>query len=139
MPRITGIVFATALIISVPVLAHHSLQATFDVSQQVQVSGVVNEYRFVNPHARLSLEVQTDDGRTERWVAEGGAVQVLRRKGWTGDEFSPGDRVTVDGNPAKDGSLYLNILSIRFTDGRNLTFEDIDFDAIDELRRERRR
>lgn len=121
-----------------PAVAHHSLQATFDTGRQIEIAGVVAEYTFVNPHARIVVDAETDDGRVERWVAEGGAVQVLRRKGWTGDEFRPGDRVVIDGNPAKDGSRLLSILTIGLPDGRDLTLEDIDFEGIDELRRARR-
>ena len=130
------LIFSLAAILSLPVLAHHSLQAAFDTSQQVRISGVVTEYVFVNPHVRILIDADIADGSVERWVAEGGAVQVLRRKGWNGDEFAPGDRVVVNGNPARDGSRMLNILTVGLPDGRDLTLEGIDFDAIDELRRQ---
>jgi hypothetical protein len=138
MFRGPGLYASLTIALCGPALAHHSLQASFDTSQQIEIEGIVNEYIFINPHAVIVMNVATDDGGTERWVAEGGAVSVLQRKGWTGDEFTPGDRIRVKGNPAKNGSHLVSILSIGSADGRSLTTEGIPFAEIDELRRQSR-
>ena len=38
------------------------------------------------------------------WALEGRAPSVLLRAGWTKDSLKPGETVTVDMSPAKDGS-----------------------------------
>lgn len=138
MFRGPGLYALVTIAVCVPALAHHNLQASFDTSQQIDIEGVITEYRFINPHAAIVMDVATENGSTERWIAEGGAVSVLQRNGWTGDEFAPGDRIRVKGNPAKNGSRLLSILSIGSSDGRSLTTTGIPFEAIDELRRQSR-
>jgi len=83
--------------------AHHSTNDIYDNSQTVEITGVVKEWRFVNPHPFLVLEVAAPDGRTEEWdVSFGGsAVAPLRRRGYAADTFEPGDVIVARGAPAR--------------------------------------
>lgn len=122
----------------VPGAAHHSAAAVYVMTQQITIDGVVTKYGFVNPHARVYLDVSKPDGAVEQWMAEGGSPIVLRRQGWNGQELKPGDRVKITGNPARDGSRLIHWLTIRLPNGSDLYGEDIDFGAIDKLRQQRR-
>ena len=42
---------------------HHSFSAVYDDKRAVTVSGVVTQFRFVNPHAMLHLDVTDDSGK----------------------------------------------------------------------------
>jgi hypothetical protein len=99
----------------------------------------VTKYGFVNPHARVYLDVTIASGGVEQWMAEGGSPIVLRRLGWNGQEIKVGDRVKITGNPSRDGSKLIHWLTIQRPDGSTLFGEDIDFAAVDKLRQQRRK
>ena len=124
----------------VPVVdAHHSPGSLYHMDRMVTVEGVVTEYLFINPHARIHFDVVNSAGEIEKWMAEGGTPNALARLfGWDGSEIEEGDRITIRGNPPRDGSNLVHWLTITFPDGRQLYGEDIDFDAIEDLRRRRR-
>ena len=75
-------------------------------------SGVVTEFWFANPHARIYLEVTNDDGTVEEWMAEGGSRNVLIRRGWNEDTIQPGTELIVTGSPSRDGSNAVGWQSI---------------------------
>jgi hypothetical protein len=84
-----------------PAAAHHSF-AMFDNSKTVTYSGVVKEVQWANPHVWVELVV-TDNGKTDTYHFEGGAVPVLKRVGWTRDSVKSGDKLTVATHPFRDG------------------------------------
>jgi hypothetical protein len=106
--------------LSTTAMAHHSPAAHFVLSKRVAITGTVVEYRFENPHALVVLDVAREDGGVERWVAEGGNTSALQHLGWTGNEISPGDEITVLGNPSRDGSRTINWQTITVSGGRRL-------------------
>ena len=117
----SGLIFALAALVTVPpVWAHHNFAAHYRQDEIVQVSGVVREFRFVNPHVRVYLEVTTEAGDTETWMAEGDASVALRRSGWTADQLKPGDRITVVGNPSRYGDNMMGWDTVRLADGTDL-------------------
>ncbi len=119
--------------------AHHSPASLYHMDQTVTVEGVVTDYLFINPHARIHFDVTNDSGIVEQWMAEGGTPNALARLfGWDGTEIKEGDRIAIFGNPPRDGSNLIHWLTITFPDGRQLYGEDIDFSAIEQLRRQRR-
>ena len=63
-----------------PTLAHHSF-AMFDRDNQVDLEGVVREFRFVNPHTFIYLVVKHDDGSTVTWTLEGQSPSPSRPRG----------------------------------------------------------
>ena len=128
-----------AVLLALPVQAHHSPASLYHMDQTVMVEGVVTKYLFINPHARIHLDVVGSSGDVEQWMAEGGTPNALARLfGWNGSEIKEGDRVTIFGNPPRDGSNLIHWLTITFPDGRQLYGEDIDFGAIERLRRRQR-
>ena len=80
-------------------LAHQNSAPLYDASRSVTVEGIVKEFRFINPHARVHVTVVDANGKSVEWMAEGANAGVLRRLGWTGNEMKPGDRVTINRAP----------------------------------------
>ena len=107
----------TGLVATTPAAAHHNAAAHYQLDGVIEVSGVITEFRLVNPHSRLYLEVTNDNGEVERWMAEGDASVALRRSGWTADQFKAGDEVHIVGRPSHDGSNMLEWETITLTDG----------------------
>src|SRR5258707_15777774 len=70
--------------------AHHSF-AMFDNQHPIEISGAVKEFRFVNPHSVLIVEVKSADGVVKDWTLEGPAPGIRLRQGVTAKTFRPGD------------------------------------------------
>ena len=83
-----------------PAAAHHSA-AAFDTQKQTSVTGKVVEYRYMNPHIYLTLEVTRGDGTKQRMEVEAGAASVLNALGFTRDKLKVGDIVTIAGSPSR--------------------------------------
>jgi Family of unknown function (DUF6152) len=98
--------------------AHHSFAVFFDTQDKlVKVTGVVKDFRFSNPHGVITLLVPKGNG-TVVWRAETNSPSILRRRGWSQDSLHSGDRVTLSGWPAKDGTNYIRLQSAQLSDGR---------------------
>jgi hypothetical protein len=104
-----------------PTLAHHSF-AMFDRDNQVDLEGVVQEFRFANPHTFIYLAVKQDDGSTVTWSLEGQSPSSLVRDGWTSKTLKVGDELKMRIAPlrsgAPGGAWAANQISFR--DGRVL-------------------
>ena len=87
-------------------LAHHG-NAAFESSKTVAVKGTVTEFAFLNPHCQVYFEVKNDKGEIEKWQGELTAPAKLQRAGWTKRSLKPGDAVSIEGNPAKNGAHTL--------------------------------
>jgi hypothetical protein len=111
--------------ISAAALAHHSFAVFFDAERMVTVSGTVTEFQFRNPHGLIRLTTQ-DQGKEQVWRAETNSPSILERRGWTRDSLKAGDRITVEGWPARDGSNYLRMRKVTRADG---TPVGVPFDA----------
>jgi hypothetical protein len=81
--------------------AHHASAPHFDNTKPVSIEGVITEFRLVNPHAYLYLDVMDADGNVVNWNCEMSAASSLRRHGWTKELFSPGIGVKIEGIAAR--------------------------------------
>ena len=111
---------ATAGLIAAPMVAqaHHSFAVYFDSSKEVTLTGKVTAFRFTNPHGIISFEVTDAQGKVQEWRAETNAPVVLQRRGWKRDSVKPGETITVDGWPARDGKPYIRLRRAVHEDGR---------------------
>src|SRR3984957_15514917 len=92
------------LVSAVPMLAHHSFAAEYDSAKPMKITGTVSKVEGMNPHARFYVDVKEANGTVSNWNFELGAIPVLLKQGWTKNSLKTGDRVTVEGSLAKDGS-----------------------------------
>ena len=110
--------------------AHHSNEYHFDPDVGVTVSGTVRMFRFINPHARLLVDVTGDDGSVVTWDCEMAGSNGLMRRGWTENVFQPGDEIVIQGIAARRHETECYFDSAEFADGRVVTLGDIfDSDA----------
>jgi hypothetical protein len=98
--------------------AHHSFAVFFNTDDKVfKVSGVVKDFQFRNPHGVITLVVPEPGGST-LWRAETNSPSFLRRRGWTPDSIHVGDKVTLEGWPARDGSKYFRLRAAWLANGQ---------------------
>jgi hypothetical protein len=88
--------------------AHHGTAGIYQQDVVVQLKGKVKEWRFVNPHPNLKLEVADDKGVVHEWdVSYGGsAVSHLKKRGYSAETFKPGDIIIVKGHPTILKDVY---------------------------------
>ena len=113
----SSVVAITILMGAVPVFSHHG-NSDYDLKTKITLSGTVADFFFINPHSILRFTVQNDQGKSEEWQGELQSPNMLARKGhWTKDTVKPGDRITIFGCPAKNGSKSLMVKKIQVGDG----------------------
>jgi hypothetical protein len=91
-----------ALLPGAAALAHHSF-AMFDPDKVMTLTGTVKEFRWVNPHSALFVQVDGSSDPDKLWAVEMTSPSNLTRRGWTRTTLKPGDRVSVEINPLRDG------------------------------------
>jgi hypothetical protein len=114
--RISAAVALAALLASAGVRAHHSFSAEFDVGRPVEITGTVTEIEWTNPHAWVHLEVVAADGNREQWAVELLGINSLVRSGMSPRNVSAGDKLTVTGFGARNGTNTANASSVTRTD-----------------------
>jgi hypothetical protein len=113
-----------ALVLTLPVEAHHSFTNFWQMDRTVMVTGVVKSLKLVNPHPELVVEVTTESGEVETWTITGRATGTgILRAGWSIDTVPVGVTVTIDGNPSRrEGARALAAGRIIFEDGNEVWF-----------------
>ena len=105
-----------------PTLAHHS-RAMFDMGKNVTYRGVVEEYRWQNPHSHIVVRVAAgaaDRSTVGTWTVEASAINLMTTGGWTKTTYKPGDPITVVAHPSKDGSDLVLLFYATKADGTRL-------------------
>ena len=98
--------------------AHHSISTLYDSSRQVTIEGIVAEFRLVNPHPFLFIDVKGRTGETQQWQLEMDNRRELVSIGVTASTFKPGDLVVVTGSLARRSGQKLYLLRLdRRADG----------------------
>jgi hypothetical protein len=102
--------------------AHHNTRAQYDPDNPVTVQGKVVEFVMINPHSRIEVAVEDDQGHVENWLVEAGAASVMYRRGWRTDDLRPGVTVTATGWPAVDGSPEMSLIRLESEGGKVLEY-----------------
>lgn len=115
------LIIATALVaLSAPLFAHHSFAAQYDANKPITLKGIVTRFEWTNPHARIFIDVSDDKGNVTNWNLELGSPNILARAGWTRKALAVGDKVTVEGALAKDGSKMANARTVTLASGKTV-------------------
>jgi hypothetical protein len=101
-----------------PLSAHHSWPVSN--ARLVTVKGKVIEFMWANPHPMITLEVQVNDGRTEKWQIGGPALYRMESNGWTKTTVKTGDVITGIGYQYADGQKIIRLERVVLADGKEL-------------------
>ena len=103
---------------TVPMSAHHSWPV--DMSKLVTVKGTVTEIMWENPHPMFTLEVQSNEGKLEKWMIGGPALNRMEANGWTPRTIKPGDAITGTGYQFGDGQKIIRLEKVVLPDGKEM-------------------
>lgn len=119
--RGTAFALAGLLTAASAALAHHAVQAVFDVNKPITVSGSITKVEWINPHSYISLDARDEKGAVQHWVFELAGPGALRQAGLSREDrggLKPGDLVKIEGIAAKDGTTTGFLNKLYFPDGR---------------------
>ena len=103
-----------------PAAAHHSF-AAFDTNNQKSVTGTVKRVEWTNPHIWIWVDVQNSQGQVETFGFEGMSPNYLERRNWTRTSLKPGDTITIDYRPLRDGKNGGMFMNGKLASGKVLT------------------
>ena len=103
------IAIVSGLVLSCSIAAAHHGDAGRFEETITTLTGTVVALQLVNPHSRLILDVEYQDGQPVRWQAEFSSATGLARIGWTKDTLRPGDEITISGRRVKSGAPHINL------------------------------
>ncbi len=113
-----------------PVSAHHST-TMFDRDKTIPLTGTVKEVHWTNPHVAIYIEnsVKQANADTGLWLIELTSPGNLVRSGWSRNTVKPGDKVTANVHPLRDGSKGAALNKITLTEtGQSFTYSIRDAD-----------
>lgn len=111
---------AAAVLAVMPVYGHHPFEAQFDWKKPTTLLGSVTKVEWAQPHAQMAIEAKDASGVTGTWTVEMGSPTDLTRYGWTQNLMKVGEKVSIDGWVAKDGSKRISAKSVTLSNGREL-------------------
>ena len=122
MRRIGRKFFVMLLVMVAPSLhGHHSVGPNFDLAEElVLMDAVLTEFKFVNPHVYLYVQVPGEEGAVADWRCEMAAASRLKRRGWTAETLVPGQAISIDGSPGRREDNVCHVTTITLADGSTL-------------------
>jgi hypothetical protein len=110
---------AVGMSLAAPAFAHHSF-AMFDRTKAVTIGGTVKEYEWTNPHVWIHIMAPDAQGAAREWSFEMQSIQQDYAAGWRADSVKPGDTVSIEYHPLKDGSRGGQLMSATLANGEHL-------------------
>jgi hypothetical protein len=116
---------AIALLIGVPLFAHHGTGVSYDNTKAFTVKATVTEFRYANPHPQLYFDVKGDKGEIVHWSGEIAPNPAqLVQDGWgrkrSEAALMPGTEITITIAPSRLGTPVGLVNKIVNAQGENV-------------------
>ena len=107
--------------------AHHSLLAEFNADSAIELTGIIMDMDWINPHSYIYLDVTDENGNVVTWHLEALPTAMLRKAGLTkAMMIGDGRPVTILIHTARNGNKTLGyILKITYADGHYYQLADV--------------
>jgi hypothetical protein len=124
LPKIFGNTILTLMVYSlgfaffqINVFAHHSTIGRFSSEKTIEISGIVTDISWRNPHSLITVEVQSGTD-VESWLVESIGITALKRAGLDILQLQQGDHVIIGGPDSMLGKTetFLRYLVIQKED-----------------------
>jgi Family of unknown function (DUF6152) len=101
---------------------NHPFNGEFDDKKSITLTGTVKEVHWSDPHVVVQVEAnEKSGGQAKSWRVEMGSLAEMEHNGWTETTVKPGDRVTIEGNPAKSNSNFASARMVQVAGGKKLS------------------
>ena len=118
-PALFAFLTALALAGAATAHAHHAVQAQFDVTKNLILSGTLKKVDWTNPHAWFHFDVKGQDGTHTIRSVETSGPNGLRRLGISDRRlFQIGTEYKIDIHPDRSGKNLGFVNSFTFPDGK---------------------
>jgi Family of unknown function (DUF6152) len=113
------VAFLLAFVATQLALAHHG-GSEYDQSKTVEFKGKLTRVELINPHSWIYFDVKEKDGQVSHHRCEMRSVHVLRRSGWTKENFPVGQEITVEASPNRTDPASCYLQTIVAADGTRM-------------------
>ena len=122
--RIVALILAILFITTAPGFAHHS-DAAYERTAIELKNATIVKYAWRNPHGIVVCDVKDDAGTVTEWTLESGSPSAMTSSGWNRNSLAAGDVVTIDVNPARNGTKFGRLLRVTKADGKVLNYREV--------------
>jgi len=113
-------IIVAGLAMTPPAVAHHAIQAEYEMSETKGFTGVMTRFAMINPHCRWFFEETKPDGTKVTWEMSGAGPGALRAAGLV-RIFQIGSVYEVTFAPAKNGANVGRVRMMKGPDGKVIT------------------
>jgi hypothetical protein len=99
--------------------AHHSTVAYLPQSRVLK-NATIEKILWASPHIILMFNVKEATGVSTSWSVETGSPTSVAQVGWNRNSVKPGDELTIELYPAKNGAHVGRLKKLILSDGREL-------------------
>ncbi|OUU80798.1 MAG: hypothetical protein CBC38_00465 [Gammaproteobacteria bacterium TMED78] len=104
-------------------LSHHGFAAYSQ--ENITLTGIVTNFRFVNPHVQVYFDVINNDGAIDSWQGELTAPNKLSRGGWSKNTLLNGEVLNITGAIPRNGARSMRIRAISRENGESVNIGEI--------------
>jgi len=120
--RGSAIAVCFALLLPALSWAHHSTVGIFDADRRIEVTGTITRISWRNPHGRIFLAVEDEQGGVTEWEVETASISILRNRGVSSEVIQEGDVVTVAGQPSRRNRPFMLGTNVLLPSGYEFDF-----------------
>jgi hypothetical protein len=115
-----------------PTLAHHAVQASVDINQNIETKATLTKIDWINPHTWMHFDITQPDGSVQKNVlVESLGIAALRQVGIDSKSaLKVGDIYTITYYPNRDGTPGGFMSKMVLPDGRTFDTKNTDPTAV---------